>query len=489
MKSQLLTAAATVAMTMLAGCTLAPVYERPAAPVPAAYPAPPSLARPAAQEGTAAPAAALPSGLASGGAAIAPALADWHEFFADEKLRALIELALAQNRDLRVAALNVEDARAQLRLQRSALLPGIDATASASTQRQPSDFVQPGAAQTQRQYSVELGLSSYEIDLFGRLRSLSRAAAEQLLASADTRRSVQISLISEVATDWLTLAADQQRLDLARSTLESESNSLQLAQRSFDVGASSALTLRQAQTSVETARFDVARYTSLVARDLNALALVVGSQVPASLLPQTLADSLNALPELPAGLPSDLLARRPDIRSAEHVLISDNANIGAARAAFFPSITLTASGGTTSSNLSGLFDAGSGTWSFLPQVNLPIFQGGANRARLASAKVQREIGVANYEKAIQVAFREVADALADRGTLGDQLRAQQALVDATADSYRLSRARFDRGVDSYLVVLDSQRSMYAAQQNLIGVRLTHVTNLVTLYRVLGGGWS
>jgi multidrug efflux system outer membrane protein len=323
------------------------------------------------------------------------------------------------------------------------------------------------------------------------VRSLNTQAAQQFLATEEAQRATHISLVAEVVSDYLTLAADQERLKLAQSTFRSQSDSYGLTQRSYEVGSASGLSLRQAQTSVERARVDVARYTSQVAQDRNALALVVGTQVPDDLLPTGLADAVGALgtrSDVPAGLPSALIQRRPDVLQAEHELQAANANIGAARAAFYPSITLTASAGSSSSELGNLFKAGSGVWSFAPQISLPIFDGGRNRGNLDSARISRDIGVAQYEKAIQTAFREVADALAQRGTLHQQLDAQQALVDATDESYKLSDARFRRGVDSYLNVLDSQRSLYDAQQNLIGTQLSRVLNLVTLYKVLGGGW-
>lgn len=453
----------------LGGCSLMPVYERPALPVPNAYPV-----------------AASASGAAS---SLEAADIGWREFFADERLRRVVALALANNRDLRVAALNIEKARAQYRVQDAALYPGVNATASQSATRTADNLRQPGNPEISRQYSANLGISAYELDVFGRVRSLGAQALEQFFATEAARRSTHISLVAEVANAYLTLGADQERLALARDTLKSQDESYRLNQRSFEVGVLSALALRQAQTSVETARVDVARYTAQVAQDRNALALLVGSPVPDELLPGTLSDSLNALPELPAGLPSALLQRRPDILQAEHQLKSANANIGAARAAFYPRISLTASAGSSSTDLDGLFKSGSGTWSFLPQISLPIFDAGANRANLDIAKISRDINVAQYEKAIQTAFREVSDALAQRGTLGDQLEAQQSLVNATAESNTLSRARFSQGIDSYLAVLDSQRSLYSAQQNLIGTRLSRMSNLVTLYKVLGGGWS
>lgn len=456
----------------LSGCTLMPSYERPAAPVPADY----------------------PTGGAAGAAA-SPAAADigWRDFFAGEHLQQIIALALSNNRDLRVAVLNIEKSRAQLRIRESELFPAVNASGSGSgsASRTPSDLSQTGQADIVRQYSADVGFSAYELDLFGRVRSLNTQAAQQFLATEEARRATHISLVAEVVSDYLTLAADQERLKLAQSTFQSQSDSYGLTQRSYEVGSASGLSLRQAQTSVERARVDVARYTSQVAQDRNALALVVGTQVPDDLLPTGLADAVAALgtrSDVPAGLPSALMQRRPDVLQAEHELQAANANIGAARAAFYPSITLTASAGSSSSELGNLFKAGSGVWSFAPQISLPIFDGGRNRGNLDSARISRDIGVAQYEKAIQTAFREVADALAQRGTLHQQLDAQQALVDATDESYKLSDARFRRGVDSYLNVLDSQRSLYDAQQNLIGTQLSRVLNLVTLYKVLGGGW-
>ena len=460
----------TLAVAMaLGGCSLIPTYERPAAPVPSTYPSAPAAA------------------------ANATAAADigWRDLFTDDRLRQLIALALANNRDLRVAVLNIEQSRAQYRIQGAALLPSVEASGSGSASRTPADSSPTGQAGVSRQYSATIGFSAYELDLFGRIRSLNEQALQTFLATDEARRSTQISLVAEVAANYLTLAADLERLKLARVTLQSQRDSYALTKRTAELGAASELTLRQAQTSVETARFDVARYTSQVALDRNALALVVGAQPAEALLPTGLDDALAALDarrELPAGLPSDLLQRRPDVLQAERQLRAANANIGAARAAFYPRISLTASAGTGSADLGNLFKSGQGTWSFAPSISLPIFDGGANKASLDSATASRDITVAQYEKSIQTAFREVADALAQRATLGEQLDAQQALVDATGASYTLSDARFKRGLDSYLSVLDSQRSLYTAQQNLIGTQLSRVSNLVTLYKVLGGGW-
>ena len=282
------------------------------------------------------------------------------------------------------------------------------------------------------------------------------------------------------------LAADRERLKLVQATLETQQATYKLIQRRYEVGASSELDLRQAQTRVDAARVDILRYIGQVAQDENALTLLVGSPVPAELLPGGLV-AVAALKDIAAGLPSEVLQHRPDILQAESQLKAANANIGAARAAFFPRITLTTRVGAASDELSGLFESGSASWGFTPQITLPIFDGGSNRANLNAAKADRDIAVARYEKTIQAAFREVADALAQRGTVGDQLEAQQSLVDATAESYRLADARYKSGIDSYLTVLDSQRSLYGAQQGLVAIRLARLTNLVTLYKVLGGG--
>ena len=453
----------------LAGCTtMAPKYTQPAAPVPADWTGP--KATPA--EGQ-------------------KAVADipWQEFFVDKQLGTLIDQALKNNRDLRVAALNIERLQALYQIRRSDLMPKIEASASANFQRIPEDFSSSGSPMTTQQYNVGLGLISYELDLFGRVRSLKDQALEQYLATEQAQRSVQISLVSQVATAYLSLAADRERLQLAKDTLAGQQESYNLTKSRFEAGVSNLLALNQAKTTVDTARVDIARYTTLVAQDENALNLVVGSQVSAELLPQTLSESLTAIKDIAPGLPSDVLLRRPDILQAEGQLKSLNANIGAARAAFFPRITLVSSVGFGSTELSGLFKGDSFAWSILPRISLPIFDGGANKANLKVAEVDRDIAVAQYEKAIQTAFREVADALAQKGTIDEQVAAQQSLTDATSESFKLSQARFDKGVDSYLTVLDSQRSLYGAQQNLITTRLIRLANLVTLYKVLGGGTS
>jgi len=456
----------------LAGCTtLAPDYTRPTAPVSAAWPSGPAYPAKSAEQPQK-PLSHLP----------------WQEFYQDGKLQQLIALGLENNRDLRVAALNSERFQALYRIQRSELLPQIDARASGSFQ----NLTQESAGDAGRhihQYSVGLGLSSYELDLFGRVRSLKDQALEQYLATEQAQRSVQISLISQIAAGYLALAADREFLQLARDTLKTQQSSYQLTQRRFEVGASSELDLRQAQTQVDTARVDVARFTTLVAQDENSLSLVLGSSVPAALQPRTLSESLTAVREITPGLPSEVLLLRPDVVQAEDLLKGFNANIGAARAAFFPRITLVGSVGVGSSELSGLFKSGSDVWTFAPQIVLPIFDGGARSAQLKVAEVDRDIAIAQYEKTIQTAFREVADALAQQGTIDEQMAARQSLVKANASRYLLAQARYEKGIDSFLNVLDAQRSLYSAQQGLIATRLTRLVNQVTLYKVLGGGWK
>ena len=345
-----------------------------------------------------------------------------------------------------------------------------------------------GASTLARQYSASVGLTSYEVDFFGRVQSLKDAALETFLATEEARRAAQISLVSEVANAYLAYAADREQLKLARDTLGNRRAEYELVRRRFELGSASALDLSQAQTGVESARGEVARYEALLAQDRNALVLVVGTSVDPALLPTAPIAELPMPAILPAGLPSDLLLRRPDIVEAEHALKAANANIGAARAAFFPSITLTASVGTASSDLSGLFDAGSRSWSFMPQIRLPIFEGGRNLANLRVSEADRDIALAQYEKAIQQAFTEVADTLAVQDTIDERLSAQTALTEATGLSYRLSQARFDKGIDSYLNVLVAQRSDYTARQGLIEVRLNRLANRIALYRALGGGW-
>ncbi len=459
-----------IAVACLAGCSMAPNYNRPETPISTAWPTGPAYKD-------------VPKKSADKTVTDIP----WQEFFVNPQLQKLIGLALANNRDLRVAALNIEKSRAQFRIQRADLFPKVDAGASATYQRLAEDFSGTGLSVDLHQYTVGLGVSSYELDLFGRVQNLKDQALQQFFATGEARRSVQISLVAEVAANYLRLAADREQLKLAGDTLASRQTSYLLIRRRYEWGMSSALDLHQAQITVDTARVDIARFTTFVAQDENGLNLVVGSQVPNDFLPDELSDTLTAVKDLQPGLPSDVLLSRPDILQAEDLLKGANANIGAARAAFFPRITLVSSVGFSSDDLSGLFKDGASVWKFAPQISLPIFNAGSNQAKLEAAEVDRDIAVAQYEKAIQTAFREVADALAQRGTINNQVAAQESLTDATGESYRLSQARYEKGSDSYLNVLDSQRSLYGSQQNLIIVRLARLTNLVTLYKVLGGG--
>lgn len=459
------------AALLLAGCVnLAPAYQQPAAPVPPAFPAS-GLSAPEAQ---------------------APASIGWREFFLDARLRRVVELTLANNRDLRVAALNIERARAQYGIARAEAWPSVELGASASRARTSGTTGTGTPSRVTSQYSVDLGLVSYELDLFGRVRNLGDAALESYFSVDETRRSAQISLVAEVASAWLALEADTQRLKLARDTLASQQKSFELIERSHALGAQSGLALAQAQTTVDSARLQAATYDSQVEQDRNALALLAGGPLPDELLPTPGTPLYAPVAQLlvpPAGLPSSVLLQRPDVLAAEHVLRASNADIGAARAAFYPRISLTGAAGTASGTLSGLFKSGSSTWSFVPSITLPIFDGGANRANLKVAEVQQQIQLASYEKTLQTAFREVADALAARRTLAERMAAQQSLVAASQRSYDLSQALFRSGGGAYLDTLIAQRALYLVQQDLIDLQRVEQVNRLTLYKVLGGGWS
>ena len=457
-----------VATLLLSGCSLIPDYQQPPAPIASQWP----------QGQAYAPAEA---------ADIAAAEQGWRQFFRDQALQQLIETALLNNRDLRVAALNIEAYRAQYRIQRADLLPAVSADGSGSRQRLPADVAPTGRAGISSQYSATLGVSAYELDLFGRVRSLSQQALETYLSSEEARRSTQISLVASVANAYLTWQADQALLQLTEDTLGTFEESYRLTRRSSEIGVASALDLSQSRTSVEAARVKLAQYQRLVAQDRNGLALLLGSGLPAD-LPTSQPLDAELLSQVPAGLPSDLLQRRPDILEAEHLLKAANANIGAARAAFFPSISLTANAGSLSPDLSGLFGGGSGTWLFQPQISLPIFNAGSLRASLDYSKIQKDIGVARYEQSIQTAFQEVADGLAARQTYQRQLQAQRDLVEANQDYYRLAERRYRIGIDSNLTFLDAQRSLFSAQQALITDRLAQLTSEVNLYKARGGGW-
>ena len=456
------------AMALLNGCTLAPKYTRPAAPMPADW----------------------PTGEAYGTEAAAPgnraaAEMKWEEFFTDPELRQVIAAALANNRDLRLASLNVEKARALYGIQRAELFPAFNAVGAGSKGRTPADLSYSGTETTYEQYSVNFGVMAWEIDFFGRIRSLKDRALEEYLATDQARRGAQILLVSAVANAYLNLAADRESLKLTTSTLAAQEGAYKLIKKRYDVGLASEIDLRRAQSQADTARGDVARFAQLVAQDENALQLLVGAPLTVLKLPSELG-GLNPFRDISPGLSSEVLLSRPDILAAEHRLRAANASIGAARAAFFPRISLTTSFGTASADLSGLFKDGSSTWNFAPQIIMPIFD-----ARLWSAydatKVEKEISLTQYERAIQTAFRETADALAVQGTVSKQIEAQKSLVDAFAETYRLSGIRYAKGIDSYLSVLDAQRSLYGAQKVLINLQLLRLTNDVALYKALGGG--
>lgn len=468
--------ASSLAVLLGACSSMAPTYERPAAPVPATWPTGAAYA-PAAAEADAAKTAA--------------ANIPWQQFVQDDRLRQVIAQALAHSRDLRKTVANIESARAQYRGQRAALLPTVNAGVSGTRARSVAATGTgngSGTVQTQTT-SANLSVSSYEIDLFGRVRSLSDAALETYLATEEAGRAARISLIAETASAWLALGADRSKLALAQQTLESAQRSMAVTQKRRDAGVASRVDVSQAETVYQQARADLASTTTAIAQDRNALELLAGSPVADALLPTALpAADGAALADVPAGLSSDVLLSRPDVLQAEHQLKSATANIGAARAAFFPKLSLTAAGGVASTALASLFSGGASmVWSLAPAVTLPLFDGGANQANLAYTQAQQSLYVSTYELAVQTAFREVADALARRGTVAEQLSAQAALVDAAADSHRLAQARYTSGVDTFLNALDAQRTLYTAQQTLLTVQLSALDNRVTLYRVLGGG--
>jgi multidrug efflux system outer membrane protein len=467
---------ATVATGLLTGCgTLEPDYDRPAAPTPATFPTGPAYPAP------------------PGADQIQAATIAWEAFFTDQKLRAVIQAALDNNRDMRVAVANIEAARAQYRVKRSDLFPTVDASGGATYGRDYVGMI-PGLSsgavspyETEHQFTTSVGFTAYEIDLFGRIRSLAHGALEQYLATEEARRAEQISLIAEVATDYMTLSSDIASLSQYKDDLVSSRESLDVTRGRFDAGIANGLDVAQADTLVQQARASVASTTTTVATDQNALNLVVGTQVQDDLLPDGVGDHAMVMETLPVGLDSRVLLSRPDVLEAEHTLKSANAQIGAARAAFFPAISLTASGGTTSAAFAQLFKGASAVWSFAPSISIPIFDGGANQANLDYDKAERTVDIAKYEQTIQTAFREVADALARRGTIEEELSADQALVAAADTGLTLSTARYARGADTYLNVLVARRTLYAAKQTLISGRLTRSTNLVTLYKTLGGG--
>ncbi|WP_027016441.1 efflux transporter outer membrane subunit [Comamonas composti] len=461
------TPVALAAALLMAGCSLIPTYERPAAPVADQY----------------------AHGNASTSAnAKAAAQIPWEAYFQDPRLQQLIRLSLENNRDLRVAALNIERAQAQYRITRADQFPSVDLGANAS--RAPNTT--GSGDKYLNSFSVGLAVTSWELDFFGRIDSLKQAALAQYLATEEARRAAQTSLVASVANSWYTLLADEELLKISRDTLKTREESVKLAKLRFDTGVASELDYRQAVSLTEAARATLAQQQRQRSLDENALVLLLGQALPpdvsASISGQRLNDVAD-MPTIPSGLPSDLLTQRPDIRQAEQLLISANASIGAARAAFFPRIALTGQFGTASSELSGLFKSGSWGFSLAPSALLPIFDAGRNSAGLAVAKVERDVALAQYEKAIQTAFREVSDALDGQDLLNDQIKAQRAQLEAEQARLKLSDLRYSNGVASYLDLLDAQRSLFTLEQTTVQARLTQLLNQVQLYKALGGGWT
>jgi multidrug efflux system outer membrane protein len=463
-------AAILVGTMTLSACTLEPKYIRPEPPL------------------------AMPEHNAVSG--IPAENLGWRAFFLDPQLQQLIVMALANNRDLRVATLNVAAAQARYRIQRADLLPTIAASATEQVQRVPDSVLAaslPGGNSSAqgdvvyRSFSAGIGFTNFELDLFGRIRSLDHADLQQYFSIEETRRSARITLVAAVANSYLAVLTDQTLLDITRQTLENQSDSYDLTRKMFERGTTTELALRQAESTVDTARANLAQYARALAQDRNALQLVLGAPIPDGIDFSAGLDRPDVVSAVEEAIPSQVLVKRPDVLAAEHLLKAANADIGAARAAFFPAIELTGTLGSASTELSGLFKQDSLAWTFAPQISVPLFAGGANEANLKAAKVARDIAVAQYEKSIQIAFREVADALAARGYLDEQLAAQQALVSASQGAYHLAQMRFRGGVDNYLSELDAQRSLYDAQQQLQIIRLQRFENLVTLYKTLGGG--
>jgi outer membrane protein, multidrug efflux system len=446
------------AAALLSACTLAPVYQRPDAPVAVEYPG-------AEQAADRTVAAEL----------------GWRTVFADERLQALLQLALAHNRDLRVATLKVEQSQAQYRITRAASIPGI--SASASTAAQHAQGI------TTHQASASIGMNAYALDFFGKVRSLNAQALEQYLATAEAQRSARIVLVAEVASQYYAWLDAEAQLELARQTLSTRQESLRLNQATFDAGAANELDLRTAEGEVQNAQINMLTYQRELAQARDALELLLGAPLPTTLPPARPLQAGMQLQAVPVGAPSALLTHRPDILQAEHALRAANANIGAARAAFFPSIVLTGSAGSASPQLSGLFASGNGTWNFSPQLNLPLFTGGANRATLDAARVAARIDVALYEKAIQTAFREVADALVASRSYADVIEAQAAAIEAQQRRLTLATLRYRQGEDSYLNVLSAQQSLYGAQQGFLTAQYNLLASRISLYQALGGGWQ
>lgn len=455
------------AALMLSGCvSLAPDYERPEAPVAQAWP----------QDEATKNAVVLTEGLQL-----------WGDFFTDPKLIALINRGLENNRSLRSAVMAVEQARALYGVSRSELFPSIAAVADETAGRTPRSVSASGRDVTNHVYKASLGMSSYELDLFGRVRNLNEQALQTYFRTEAAQRTAQMTVISEIAQTWLALGAAKEQMRLADSTYESRVESLKLIQKSFDLGAANQLDVQQALSAVATAKTSRVQAVRALSQYRNALNLLVGAPVTSDYEPDGLVENVTKAVSAASNIPSEVLLQRPDIASAEAQLRSANANIGVARATFFPRIALTGAIGTTSTELSELFESGTHLWSFVPSITLPIFTGGANLQNLRAAQAAQKKAVADYELAIQTAFREVSDALATEGTVADQLNATQELADATAEGLRLSEERYRNGMDSYLTVLDSQRSNFSAQQALISAKLARATSTITLYKALGGG--
>lgn len=451
------TMAISCALLAASGCTMIPEYERPVAAIPASFPGSGETAANTAAE------------------------IGWEDFFADEQLRVLIGLALENNLDLRVAALRVEQSRAQYRIQDAASYPRVDGSGGLTRSH--------ANGRTTEDWRASIGTTAYEVDFFGRIRSLNRQALEKFLATGEAQRSARISLVAEVATQYFTLVQAQAQLELARQTLASVEEYYDLNKATLEAGAGTELDLRSAESQVETTKVNMLAYERTIGQVANQLAVLVGQSLPIDLTVPRSFDASNLVAEVPAGLPSELLQRRPDILEAEHTLLAANANIGAARAAFFPSLKFTASAGTTSTQFDQLFASGTGMWSFSPQVTIPIFNGGQNRADLDAAKVGKRIEVANYQKTIQTAFREVADALVDNRIFKGQLAARERLAAAQQRRFDLSAARFAQGDTAYLDVLLAQQDLYNARQGYLDTRLNQVVARISLYKALGGGWK
>jgi len=446
-----------VGALLLSGCAMIPKYERPVAPVAAQYP-----------------------GVTATNAS-AVATLSWTNYFADERLKQLIELALTNNNDFQVAVLNVEQSQAQYRITWSASLPTVNANGSYRKAH--------ANGATADQWSASLGSTAYEVDLFGRVRSLNRQALEQYFATVEGKRSAQVSLVAEVATEYFTLRQTEEQIALAKQTLETVQDSYALNKATFDAGASSELDLRTAEGQVQTAKINLLTYERARAQAENYLVLLIGQPMPTNLPPSRAFNDTNLLADIPAGLPSELLQQRPDILEAEHTLKAANANIGAARAAFFPTITMTASVGSTSAEFEKLFGGGTGVWSFSPQVTVPIFTAGQNLASLDAAKVSKRIEVQNYMKAIETAFREVADALVASRSYTEQIGEGSILVTAQQRRFELANLRFRQGEDTYLNVLSSQQDLYNAQQDLLQARFRQLSSQISFYKAVGGGWN